>query len=133
MHDQKGFTLIELMVVISIIGILAAVAIPQFSRYRDRAYRCEGYSLGGALRQEISAYYDTVGMLPMDNDALGLPEPEQITGKYVSAVSVDSGRVTVHYDSEMKSALAGKSAQLVPQINSGNPTGPLVWDWVWPQ
>ncbi|MBT8342353.1 MAG: type II secretion system protein [Desulfatitalea sp.] len=83
MKTQSGFTLIELMVVVSIIGILAAIAMPQFSAYRTRAFLSEGYQLGGAMRQDVSAYYDTVGALPQDNKAMGFPEPEAIRGKYV--------------------------------------------------
>jgi type IV pilus assembly protein PilA len=132
MEKQSGFTLIELMAVISIIGILAAIAIPQFSAYRDRSYRGEGYALGGALREDVSAYYDTIGLLPKDNDDMGLPGPESIRGKYVAAVSIHNGEVALRYDDELKSAIAGQTARLIPHINAENPTGPLLWEWIWP-
>ncbi len=132
MNKKSGFTLIELMVVIAIIGILAAIAIPQFSSFRDRAYRSEGYSLGGAMRQEISAYFDTVGTLPENNEALGLPEPSAIRGKYVSSLWVENGAVVLQFDSQIKCGYAGKIFRLVPHISAQYPTGPVVWEWIDP-
>jgi type IV pilus assembly protein PilA len=132
MKKQSGFTLIELMGVISIIGMLAAIAVPQFSAYRDRAYRGEGYALGGALREEISAYYDAMGVLPKNNDDLGLPGPEAIRGKYVAAVSIQNGEVVLRYNDKMNSAIAGKTVRVIPRVNPAYPTGPLVWEWIWP-
>ena len=132
MKKQSGFTLIELMTVISIIGILAAIAIPQFSVYRERAYRGEGYTLGGALREDISAYYDTVGALPKDNHDLGLPDPRSIRGKYVAAVSIHNGEVVLRYDDKLDSPIAGETVRLIPHISADYPTGPLLWEWIWP-
>ncbi|MBI5550490.1 MAG: prepilin-type N-terminal cleavage/methylation domain-containing protein [Desulfobacterales bacterium] len=132
MQKQNGFTLIELMVVISIIGILAAIAIPQFSAYRDRAYRAEGHSLGGALREEISVYYDTIGMLPENNKQLALPAPETIRGKYVSAISIEKGDVAIRFSDTINSAVGGKVLRLKVAINPDNPTGPLLWEWINP-
>jgi type IV pilus assembly protein PilA len=132
MKKQSGFTLIELMTVISVIGTLAAIAVPQFSAYRDRAYRGEGYALGGALREDISAYYDTRGVLPRHNDDLGLPPAEAIRGKYVAAVSIRNGEVVLQYDDKLKSPMAGQTVRLIPSVNTAYPTGPLVWEWIWP-
>jgi type IV pilus assembly protein PilA len=132
MPKENGFTLIELMVVISIIGILASIAIPQFSAYRDRAYRAEGYCLGGALREEISAYYDTVGTLPENNEQLGLPVPETIRGKYVTAIAVELGDVSIRFNDALKSAIGGKVLRLKTTINADNPTAPLLWEWINP-
>lgn len=133
MKKTQGFTLIELMVVVVIIGILASIAIPQFSKYRDRAYRAEGHSLGGALRKDISEYYDNTGRLPAENLSLGLPDPASIRGKYVHSMAIRHGTVEIGFGSEIKSPIAGKICRLVPSINPDYPTGPLRWEWVFPE
>jgi len=132
MNKQSGFTLIELMVVISIIGILAAIAIPQFSKYRERAMTAEGYELAGAYRQEVAAYYDVIGTLPISNDVLGLPAPESVHGKYVSAVSISDDEVRVRFNDQLTGSIAGKIFRLVPHINPAYPSGPLTWEWIVP-
>lgn len=128
MRDQNGFTLIELMFVVAIIGILAAIAVPNFSAYRARAYEAEGYALADELRQEVCRYYDTLGVLPADNEILGLPEPDAIRGKYVSSLTIHQGTVEIRFDPELRSPTAGKLLRLVPKINQSNPTGPLIWE-----
>lgn len=128
MRDQKGFTLIELMFVIAIIGILAAIAVPNFSAYRDRAYRAEGYALADELRKEVCRYYDTLGVLPADNEMLGLPEPGAIRGKYVSSLTVHQGAIEIRFDPQRCGPGAGKWLRLVPKINQSYPTGPLLWE-----
>lgn len=128
MRNQTGFTLIELMIVISIIGILAAIAVPQFSAYRDRAYQAEGYALAEELRNDVCLYYDTLGVLPADNQVLGLPEPGEIKGKYVSSLAIQQGAIEIRYDPELKTPIAGKMIRLAPKINKANPTGPLLWE-----
>ena len=70
MKKQNGFTLIELTVVITIIGILAAVAIPNFIAYRDKAYLCEGYALSAPVREEVVEYYDHQGIFPVYNQVV---------------------------------------------------------------
>ncbi len=95
MKKQNGFTLIELTVVIAIIGILAAVAIPNFIAYRDKAYLCEGYALSGPVRRDVVEYYDHRGIFPADNTALGFPEA--IRGKYVGSLKVKNGTIEINY------------------------------------
>lgn len=126
MNNTKGFTLIELMVVISIIGILAAIAIPQFSKYRARAFISEGYSLVSPVRYDIQDYVDATGVLPDDNAMAGLAPPEQIRGKYVEAIRVDHGTVTVSYN-DSEESISEYYFKLIPEINEENPTGPLIW------
>lgn len=123
---QKGFTLIELLTVVAVIGILAAIAIPQFSSYRQRAYQAEAYPLFDSARTGVLEFYDTVGLFPHDNNAAGLAAPNAIRGKYVESVTVADGIVTVAFaDSEQ---VGYQSFIFTPLINADNPTGPIVWN-----
>ena len=127
MKTNKGFTLIELMTGISIIGILAAIAIPQFSAYRARAFTAEGKSLLDPVRKDIVDYLDHTGKLPKDNFQCGIAKPEYIKGKYVASVTVDNGIITVLFN-DSQDSIKDHYIKLFPQINKDNPTGPVVWE-----
>ena len=98
---QKGFTLIELMIVVAIIGILAAIAIPAYQDYTIRAQVTEGMNLAGAVKAEISEFYAQNGAWPTalvgGAGTLGHAALEVPSGKYVSAVGVLNGLITVTF------------------------------------
>ena len=90
MKKQQGFTLIELMIVVAIIGILAAIAIPAYQDYTIRAQVSEGLNLAGGAKAAISEVVMDSGDFPADNLSAGLSPSGDITGKYVSDVLVGS-------------------------------------------
>jgi type IV pilus assembly protein PilA len=99
MKKQQGFTLIELMIVVAIIGILAAIAIPAYQDYTIRAQVSEGMSLTSGSRTAVSEFYQTRGFWPDDNDDAGIAPATDIKGNYVVSVGVVSNVITAHFSS----------------------------------
>ncbi|ENX1585809.1 prepilin-type N-terminal cleavage/methylation domain-containing protein, partial [Neisseria gonorrhoeae] len=91
---QKGFTLIELMIVIAIVGILAAVALPAYQDYTARAQVSEAILLAEGQKSAVTEYYLNHGKWPADNGAAGVASSDKIKGKYVQKVEVAKGVVT---------------------------------------
>ncbi|HEZ8669086.1 TPA: pilin, partial [Neisseria gonorrhoeae] len=91
---QKGFTLIELMIVIAIVGILAAVALPAYQDYTARAQVSEAILLAEGQKSAVTEYYLNHGEWPKDNTSAGVASASKIIGKYVQSVTVENGVVT---------------------------------------
>ncbi len=90
---QKGFTLIELMIVIAIIGVLAAIAMPAYQDYVKRGHVTEGFSLASVAQSGIATYYSTFAAFPANNGEAGLAAKTSIVGEAVNSVEVKSGGV----------------------------------------
>ncbi|HGH0257818.1 TPA: pilin, partial [Neisseria meningitidis] len=91
---QKGFTLIELMIVIAIVGILAAVALPAYQDYTARAQVSEAILLAEGQKSAVTEYYLNHGIWPANNSSAGVATSANIKGKYVKSVEVKNGVVT---------------------------------------
>jgi type IV pilus assembly protein PilA len=132
MKKQQGFTLIELMIVVAIIGILAAIAIPAYQDYTIRAQVSEGINLSAGAKAAISEYYMDKGVLPANNTEAGIGLAADIRGSYTESVTWDGTSappaLTVVYGYDANDAIASTSQTLtlVPITRPG--AGSLEWD-----
>lgn len=130
MRKQQGFTLIELMIVVAIIGILAAIAIPAYQDYTIRAQVSEGLTLSSSAKVAATEYWQDRGTFPADNSTAGLGANDgtDITGKYVSSVVLEDNVITVTYSAAAPQAanskIDGDAITLTASTASG---GSVVW------
>lgn len=118
---QKGFTLIELMIVVAIIGILAAIALPAYQDYTARSQVSEALSLAGGARTAVTEYWTSKGAMPTSNALAGLAADTSISGNYVNSVAVGAnGLITATMKgSGVASGLASKTLALSPTTSTG--------------
>ncbi len=125
---QRGFTLIELMFVIAIIGILAAIAIPAYQDYTQRSRLAEVLTLAEPIKKAVSEYYDRWGAFPLNNRQAALPPPESFVGNYVRTITISQGVIHVEIKKSSRlTGIEGKTLSLRPAINPAYPTGPVSW------
>ena len=114
---QKGFTLIELMIVVAIIGILAAIAIPAYQDYTVRAQVTEGLNLAAAAKAAIAESFLNKGVAPANRAAAGMSALAADTqGKYVTQVDVTNGSISVTYGKDANTAIAAKLLTINPYV-----------------
>jgi type IV pilus assembly protein PilA len=120
--SEHGFTLIELMIVVAIIAILAAIAVPAYQDYIARAQVTEGLALATSAKVGVLDYYNDRGVFPADNDDAHMPSPVSISGRYVTSVSVGTrdGNIRILFSPNANARIQGQELLLTASANGGS-------------
>jgi type IV pilus assembly protein PilA len=124
-----GFTFIELLIVLAIISILVAIALPAYRDYEIRAEAAEGVMFLGDAKIAVNEFYSRWGRMPADNNEAGLRLPAALKGKYLRSLSVSGGVMVASLD--LGHDLAGEAMErtltMRPWISATNPGTPIIW------
>ena len=132
MKMQKGFTLIELMIVVAIIAILAAIAISQYQDYVIRSQVSEGSSLADGVKTALGEFVNNYDRFPntggsAQNLSLGLAQPDSIVGSYVGSVAIINGVIQARYSNASPFKANGKINNLTLTFSPITKAGSMVW------
>ncbi len=118
--EQHGFTLIELMIVVAIIGILPSIAIPAYQDYTIRAQVSEGLNLSAGAKVAVSEYFMDRGIWPTDNTEAGLADKHDIIGNYTEHVGVEDNVIDIKFGYDAHTAIFDERITLTGADNGGS-------------
>lgn len=125
-NRQRGFTLIELMIVVAIIAILASLAVSAYQTYTVRAQVAEGLSFAAGAKVPIVEAFNNTGVPPADNVGAGMPpNATDMQGAYVSGVAVVNGRIDITFGNNVHQDAFGDTLSLTPYQAVGG--GSFIW------
>lgn len=123
----KGFSLIELTVVIAVIAILATLALPSFQSGQVRGQIVEAAKLADIAKGPIGAAWTGGRPWPADNASIGLPAPERVVATYVSSMTVENGAIHLRFGNKAHRQIQGKTLSLRPAVVADAPVVPVSW------
>ena len=126
----KGFTFIELLYVVAIIGILAAIALPAYNDYIVRAKLVEALIMPVEIKSSINDYYQSTGRLPTNNEQAGIAPSDAYRGNFVEAIEVENGAIHIRLDSKAIGIVKKGETQWItlrPQTNDKYFAMDLIW------
>ena len=119
-NTNTGFTLIELMIVVAVIGILASITVSAYQSYTVRAQVAEGLNLAGSVQVAVAEYNFDNGVFPADNVDATLGAPATYSGAFVSSISVTGAVVSIQYGNDASAKIAGETVTLIAQSTGGS-------------
>ena len=123
----KGFTLIELMIVVAIIGVLMSLTLPSYQQYTVKTQLSEAVQMSMSFKNEVANYYNQYQKMPANNLEAGLPEPELLIGNYVTSVTIKDGAIHILLGNKINQNLQGRTISLQPFTVAGSPKSPIAW------
>lgn len=125
--NRSGFTLLELMIVIAIIAILAAVSAPSFLFKRHQTEVTNAYRVAVTIRDDITEYYLSTRQFPEDNEQAGQPKPDKLVGNKITRIEIEDGVIHITLGNKVADALQGKIISMRPAVVKDSPASPISW------